>query len=634
MNKKGFSHRGDLCRQILLGFGISLLILGVTILGINYYFTNTNLEQQFESQGQSITRGLELAAEGLLEVDRRDLLQQVARNYATLPAVTEIAIVSPDGMTLADNFGELPRKPLFYPQLRPELIGLIEQATSTGIEIGEPIVLDGKPVLVQILPFRNSSFQRVNGLGLAIAILDLTQMQQGFWITFFTSTLSLLLGSLASVTSIGFLINKNRRQPLQGLYRAIDLSLANKDFQLPPSLPTNEISAIGHIFSQKIQEFEDINRQLNLEISDRLHAEKIVEQQIIAMEATIDGIAILNAETYFYLNQAHADIFGYENPQELLGKTWRELYHPEEIIRFEKEIFPILKQQKSWRGEAIAKRRDGTTFAQEVSLSFSGDRTIVCVCRDISDRKQAERQIRQKLEKEQELSQLKLRLISCSAHDFRNLLTGIYTSVGILKSFAPKLSEKDKEKHLQKIENYAEHLARLSEDILLLERADYGQISFNPEPLDLLSFCRSLVEDMQGIASDNKLIFSDRSATALAQTCMDPKLLLQILTNLLSNAVKYSSKGGEVNFDLTLNEENAIFQVKDYGIGIPPEDREHIFESFHRATNVGKIFGTGLGLSIVKTCVDLHQGEISFTSEVGEGTTFSVKLPRNSPRSN
>ena len=113
------------------------------------------------------------------------------------------------------------------------------------------------------------------------------------------------------------------------------------------------------------------------------------------------------------------------------------------------------------------------------------------------------------------------------------------------------------------------------------------------------------------------------------QPLMDEKLLRHILTNLLSNAVKYSPQGGNVYFNLSSHNGEAIFQIKDEGIGIPPADLKQLFQSFHRAKNVGKIPGTGLGLAIVKQCVDLHAGTIDVSSEVGVGTTFTVKIPLN-----
>jgi signal transduction histidine kinase len=101
------------------------------------------------------------------------------------------------------------------------------------------------------------------------------------------------------------------------------------------------------------------------------------------------------------------------------------------------------------------------------------------------------------------------------------------------------------------------------------------------------------------------------------------------LTNLLSNAVKFSPQGGVVSFDLVGQPGQAIFRIRDEGIGIPTEERERLFELFYRASNVGTIQGTGLGLAIAKKCVDLHQGQITVDSEVGVGTTFTVTLPLN-----
>jgi signal transduction histidine kinase len=108
---------------------------------------------------------------------------------------------------------------------------------------------------------------------------------------------------------------------------------------------------------------------------------------------------------------------------------------------------------------------------------------------------------------------------------------------------------------------------------------------------------------------------------------MDEKLLRHIFSNLLSNAIKYSPSGGTVRWELNLTDTEAIFQIQDQGIGIPPEDQARLFESFHRASNVGQIPGTGLGLAIVKKAVDLHKGTIQVRSEVGDGTTFIVTLP-------
>jgi two-component system, sensor histidine kinase and response regulator len=107
----------------------------------------------------------------------------------------------------------------------------------------------------------------------------------------------------------------------------------------------------------------------------------------------------------------------------------------------------------------------------------------------------------------------------------------------------------------------------------------------------------------------------------------DQKLLKQIFTHLLINAIKYSPNHNLINFSLTRENNQLIFKISDYGIGIPEADQVNLFASFQRASNVGTIAGTGLGLAIVKKCVDLQKGTIHVDSRVGEGTTFTVTIP-------
>lgn len=132
------------------------------------------------------------------------------------------------------------------------------------------------------------------------------------------------------------------------------------------------------------------------DISDKKQAEETLQHQLTVIEAANDGIAILNENSeYIYLNKAHVTLFGYSDAQELIGKTWQELYYPEEISRFERDIFPILLQEGHWQGEATGKKQDGTTFAEEISLTLIEGKGLICVCQDITQRKQAELELRE-----------------------------------------------------------------------------------------------------------------------------------------------------------------------------------------------------------------------------------------------
>jgi PAS domain S-box-containing protein len=132
-------------------------------------------------------------------------------------------------------------------------------------------------------------------------------------------------------------------------------------------------------------------------LRERKQAQITLQKHLAVIEAATEGIAILDQNSqYTYLNKAHINIFGYSDASELIGKTWTELYYPEEISRFERELFPILMEKKCWQGEATAKKKDGTTFAEEVSLTLVEGGGLICVCRDTSDKKRAEAALQQR----------------------------------------------------------------------------------------------------------------------------------------------------------------------------------------------------------------------------------------------
>ncbi len=248
------------------------------------------------------------------------------------------------------------------------------------------------------------------------------------------------------------------------------------------------------------------------------------------------------------------------------------------------------------------------------------------VGRDITERKQAEVEIRKALEKERELSDLRSGFVSLVSHEFRTPLTTIQSSTELLERYSNRLSEEKKHNHFRRIQSAVLRMTQLLEDILTIGKAEAGRLKFEPSRMDLETFCREIVESIQiSVCPHHILNFVFLGDCTNAE--MDEKLLGHIITNLLSNAIKYSPQGGTVQFDLVCTDSWAIFRIQDQGIGIPQEDLEKLFESFSRATNVGMIPGTGLGLTIVKKCVELHRGKIAVESEPGVGTTFTVTLP-------
>ncbi len=132
--------------------------------------------------------------------------------------------------------------------------------------------------------------------------------------------------------------------------------------------------------------------------SVQLHLETTLNEksrQLAAIETASDGIAILNDDRFTYLNQAHLDIFGYTQPEELIGQSWRILYGADELALFEREIFPILLEQGKWQGITKAKHKDGHLFDEELTLTFTNAGDLICICRDVSEIVQARQKLLQ-----------------------------------------------------------------------------------------------------------------------------------------------------------------------------------------------------------------------------------------------
>lgn len=234
------------------------------------------------------------------------------------------------------------------------------------------------------------------------------------------------------------------------------------------------------------------------------------------------------------------------------------------------------------------------------------------------------RSLSNEVEQMRRLSDLKLQFFSMASHELRTPLSTILLSAESLQVNHQHLSEEQKWTNVQRIHRTATQMAQQIADLLTLTRAEAGKLEFNPELLNLESFCQTTIEAMEA-EHHRRITFTCNCQNRKA--FWDKKLARSLLTNLLSNALKYSPNHANVQFLLHCNDQTAILQICDRGIGIPTTDHPYIQNAFYRGSNVGEIFGTGLGLAVVKTCVELHRGEWAIASQEGQGTTVTVKLP-------
>lgn len=260
------------------------------------------------------------------------------------------------------------------------------------------------------------------------------------------------------------------------------------------------------------------------------------------------------------------------------------------------------------------------------TVPWDGGHGLLIFFVDVTQRHNAEMVTRAALDRQHELNELRSRFVAMTSHEFRTPLATILSAQGLLKRFSDRLPEDQKQELLGMIESGVNRMTGMLERVLLLGQAEAHMLEFKPCKLDLVALCQSLIDDSKRLHPESQCNIVMEFLSESLGGLYDENLLRHIFSNLLSNAIKYSPVGGNVRLKILSQGQQTVFEVSDEGIGIPAEEIDHLFESFHRASNVGDIQGTGLGLAIVKLSVDLHGGTVEARSRLGHGTRFTVRL--------
>jgi PAS domain S-box-containing protein len=381
--------------------------------------------------------------------------------------------------------------------------------------------------------------------------------------------------------------------------------------------------------AQGNDELADLGASMNRMLAAFQHSQKDLRTQAQAIEASADGIGIMNErEEFAHLNHAHAAMFGYQNAQELVGKSWKVLYGDQEADRMMQEVMPNLARDGHWEGEATARRKDGTAFPQQVSLAVLAEGGMVCVCRDLSERRRLEDQLRKK----QRMESIGT-LAGGIAHDFNNLLTVI---IGYSQTLLAKVEhEPSLRANVEHIVKSASRAASLTRQLLAFSRKQVLQ----PRVLDLNIVVRDLEKMLRPLVGDD-IVMTTRCASSLGSVKADLSQLEQVIVNLVVNARDAMPNGGHLTLS-TLNVDRTneaaqdrevppgryvVLSVADTGVGMSPDVLSRIFEPFYTTKEVGK--GTGLGLSTVYGIVEQSGGYVAVQSSKDKGTEFKVFLPR------
>ena len=394
--------------------------------------------------------------------------------------------------------------------------------------------------------------------------------------------------------------------------------------------PTDMRLRSGRIIQYRCIALPDGGRMLTyFDITELKRIEEVLRRHLAAMEAAMDGMAILAPDgTYEYLNAAHLKVFGYDHPSELVGKSWTQLYTEQERQRLETDAFPKLFLNGRWSGEAVGLKRDGSTFPQDVSLTMIQNGGLICVVRDISERHARDEALREAKRHAENANKAKSQFLANMSHELRTPLNAVLGYTELLMDGLYGAMPDKAQNVLERVQANGRHLLALINDVLDLSKIEAGELMITHEPYSISSLVQTAVTAMEPLAKVKGLELRVSMPEELPAGRGNERRLTQVLINLVGNAIKFT-KTGWIEIAPQVDGGRLTISVTDTGVGISPEDLKVIFGAFQQGSSaiVPGHGGTGLGLAISKRIVEMHGGTISVRSEVGSGSNFVVHLP-------
>ncbi len=297
----------------------------------------------------------------------------------------------------------------------------------------------------------------------------------------------------------------------------------------------------------------------------------------------------------------------------------------------------VLEKLQSHTLEAQFQRPDGHETRAEITLAPASTSTgqghiVICTLRDVSRHHAIEQTLRRNLASERELSRTKTHFIRTVHHQFLTPLATILSSSELLRIYIEQ--EQDKlpparieamQTHFDKILRHIRQMENMLTEIQFMSRIGSDTLDFNPKPTDLQALMQILVQTADKKYDTHQITLHVQGEAT--EKDLDAKLIEEAVRQMLSNAVKFSPEADTVRVDLVLTKDELRIHVTDYGVGIPENELNQVFDPFFRGRQVDTTQGMGLGLSILKQTAKLHRGDVTVTSTPGQSTTFTLILP-------
>ncbi len=375
----------------------------------------------------------------------------------------------------------------------------------------------------------------------------------------------------------------------------------------------SNIKRVQEVLESRTLELEDATNKIEQEIQNVRKFQKAVDSSTEAVSITTPDGAIV------YVNPAWSVLNGYTEA-EALGRNPKLLKSGESkpetfIAMWEKIVAGV-----PFRTEDVFNRRkDASTYQGELSIFpiREGNQTLfyVSLCQDITLRKEVDR--------------AKTEFVSLASHQLRTPLSAIrWYSEMLLSKYVGELNDKQRQ-YVKEIYAGNLRMVELVNALLNVSRIDLGTFAVEPEPVDLVEICESVLSELAPQIIEKKQTVDKIFNSAPKTYSADQKLIRIVFQNFLSNSVKYTQPEGHITVEISTRDNNLYIRVSDNGYGIPKSQHGKIFEKLFRADNVRQkdTEGTGLGIYIVKAIVESSGGKIWFESEENQGTTFHVLMP-------
>jgi PAS domain S-box-containing protein len=365
--------------------------------------------------------------------------------------------------------------------------------------------------------------------------------------------------------------------------------------------------------------------------------------QSTALASAGNGVMITNRTgAILWVNPAFTILTGY-TPEEVMGANPRILKSGQQDGAFYEQFWQTILAGRTWRGEFVNRRKDGSIYINEETITpvrlDGGEIThFVGVMQDVTQRKQAESEIRQLNEQledrvrrrtfELETANRELEAFAYSvSHDLRAPLRHINGFLDLLgKTALPSLSEQEKH-YVKQVGDSARQMDRLIDDLLLFSRM--GQAVIRPERIDLNQLLREALAHIEPETKERTILWTTRNLPVVKA---DTAMLTQVLVNLLSNAIKYTRPRNPAEIEIgtaPTDRNEAVVFVRDNGVGFDMRYADKLFGVFQRLHASSEFEGTGIGLANVHRIIIRHGGRTWAEGKPNAGATFYFSLPKS-----